>query len=546
MRTELWIRRLSVGFVLIAVLLGAAQAWTSRLAMNPDGIEYLDNATAWWSGDFHNALNSLWSPLYPWLIGALFALARPAAFSEFPLAHLLNFLIYLVSLAAFLFFIGCVRAMLPSPRRASAVTLSLLLVAYSSFVYCSLDFTTLAYVTPDLLVSLFTFLAAGLFLRIAAGTASTSHYAVLGAVLGFGYLAKSPFLLFGLVCLGMVAVLVRHRPAGLAKIALAAIAFAAVITPYVWMLSSSKGRLTFGESGRSNIIWHVNGVPLYHWQGSPKNGQPIHPTRQLSSQPAIFEFATPVAGTYPPGYDPVYWIEGARIALRPADFARSLVEQLKLYGYLIHHRQLALVFALLAFVLLAANNRSVFGSIGRFWPVICLSFIPFAMYALVHAEGRYLAPFFVLLWTALFAGILNSLAGNVDSKVMVSITAIAAALMLGEALNVVKPATPIGAHYQVARALQDLGLKQGDAAAIVTRDFDFFWARLTGARITMQVDFVDASCPDCRERQSEWEKAKPILAAHGVIFVVSPCVPGVVDQPGWRQLGSTGVYAYHL
>jgi hypothetical protein len=77
-RTRLWLWRLTIGFCLIAIVLGAAEAWTSRFSMNPDGVQYLDNATAYSSGDFHNALNSQWSPLYPWLIAAWFAHSGPA------------------------------------------------------------------------------------------------------------------------------------------------------------------------------------------------------------------------------------------------------------------------------------------------------------------------------------------------------------------------------------------------------------------------------------------------------------------------------------
>jgi hypothetical protein len=91
----------------------------------------------------------------------------------------------------------------------------------------------------------------------------------------------------------------------------------------------------------------------------------------------------------------------------------------------------------------------------------------------------------------------------------------------------------------VAQRIQALGLKHGDPVAIVTGDFDYFWARLAGAHVTMQVDFGNPACPDCRRLQTEWEKAKPILASNGVVMVVSPCIPGVVDQPGWRQLGAT-------
>ena len=547
-RTELWVRRLTIGFCLIAIVLGAAEAWTSRFAMSPDAVQYLDNATAYSNGDFHRAVNSQWSPLYPWLIGAWFAAVHPSPYLEFPLVHLLDFLIYLLSLAGFLFFLKCVLEMIPEEKRTPAIRVSVVLIACSSFLYCSLDFTNLAYVTPDLLVSLFAFLAAGLLLRIAAGTASASGYVALGAVLGLGYLAKTPFLVFGLLCLAIVAVLGSKRRAGhRARWCLVIAAFAAIAVPYVWVLSNAKGRLTAGDSGTSNIIWMVNHVPFYNWQGGPSdNGAPIHPTRQLSSNPAIFEFATPIGGTYPPWYDPIYWSQGARVAFRPADFIRALRLQVQFYGYLVHHRQLPLVFALATLFLLSPEKRRTFAGIRKFWPVLLLGATPFAMYALVHAEARYLAAFFVLLWTVLMAGLLVDLDARLDRRVLLSIVTVAAALMLVETLTATPPLPITRLHYEVAQRAQMLGLKRGDPVAIVTGDFDYFWARIVGARVTMQVDFGDLSCPDCRKLQPEWEKAKQILAANGVVLVVSPCIPGVVDQPGWQQLGGTGVYAYRL
>jgi hypothetical protein len=541
------LRRFIIGFSVIAILLGAAQAWSSRFSMNTDGVQYLDNASAYLNGDFHRALNSQWSPLYPWMIGAWFATARPSPYLEFPLVHWLNFLIYLLSLAGFLFFLKCVLEKIPAEKCAPGVRVSLILIAYSSFLYCSLDFTNLAYVTPDLLVSLFAFLAAGWLLRIAAGTASASGYVALGAVLGFGYLAKTPFLFLGLLCLGITAVLGHRRPGAAARLCLTAATFAVIAVPYIWILSNAKGRLTAGDSGTANIIWMVNGVPYYNWQGGrPENGQPIHPTRQLSSDPAIFEFATPIAATYPPWYDPIYWSEGARIAFRPMDFARAFVRQIQLYGYFVHHRQLPLVFLLLTLFFLAPDRGQIFAGIRAFWPVLLLGAAPFAMYAAVHAEGRYLAPFFVLLWTALIAGILVGLNGSIHRRVLFSIVAVAAGLMLLEAFTAMPPALPAGTHYEVAQRIQSLGLKLGDPVAIVTGDLDYFWAKLAGARVIMQVDFSNPACPDCRKLQTEWEKAKPILASNGVVMVVSPCIPGVVDQPGWQQLGATGVYAYRV
>lgn len=545
MDSENRLRRLIIGFCVIAIVLGAAQAWTSRFSMNADGIQYLDNASAYSNGDFQHALNSQWSPLYPWLISAWFAMVRPSPYLEFPAVHWLNFLMYLLSLAGFLFFLKCVLERIPADRCTPGVRVSLVLIACSSFLYCSLDFTNLAYVTPDLAVSMCAFLAAGWLLRIAAGTASAFGYIALGSVLGVGYLAKTPFLILGLLCVAIAAVLGRKQPGAFGRLCLTAATFAVIAVPYIWILSSARNRFTAGDSGTANIIWKVNGVPYYNWQGGPPdNGRPIHPTRQLSSNPAIFEFAAPIGGTYPPWYDPIYWSEGAKIAFRPADFSRALARQLQLYEYVVHHRQLPLVFALLTLFFLAPDKGRVLAGMGTFWPALLLGAAPFAMYAVVHAEGRYLAPFFVLLWTTLTAAVLTGLNGSLNRRVLFSIVTVAAGLMLVEALTAMPPAVPAGPHYEVARRIQVLGLKRGDPVAIVTGDLDYFWAKLAGARVIMQVDFGNPGCPNCGKLQSEWEKAKPILASHGVVMIVSPCIPGVVDQPGWQQLGATGVYAY--
>src|SRR5580704_16330611 len=139
MDSENRFRRLTISFCAIAILLGAAEAWSSRFSMNTDGVQYLDNASAYSSGDFQHALNSQWSPLYPWLIAAWFAAFRPSPYLEFPLVHWLNFFIYLLSVAAFLFFVNCVLERIPDTQRAPAIRINLLLIAYSSFLYCSLD-----------------------------------------------------------------------------------------------------------------------------------------------------------------------------------------------------------------------------------------------------------------------------------------------------------------------------------------------------------------------------------------------------------------------
>src|SRR3954452_20137182 len=79
---------------LIALALGAAQAWATRFTMNPDGVSYLDIGDAYWRRDWPNAINAYWSPLYSWILGGFLKVIKPSIYWEYPLVHLVNFLIY--------------------------------------------------------------------------------------------------------------------------------------------------------------------------------------------------------------------------------------------------------------------------------------------------------------------------------------------------------------------------------------------------------------------------------------------------------------------
>jgi hypothetical protein len=524
------IRRLTIGFCLVALLLGAIQAWIGRFEINPDGISYLDNAAAYLHRDFHNALNTLWSPLYPWLIGALTAIVQPTREQELPLVHLLNFILYAISLAAFLYFLRSIRPFVPARSLAAFLVLS-----YSAFLFCSLDYTSLAFVTPDLLVNIFAFLVAAQLVRIARSEAPARYFGMFGATLGFGYLAKAPFLPIGIACLLMAAWFARKRALW------ALLTSLAIAGPYIWALSLNRGRFTFGDSTWINIAIHVDGLPYRNWQGElAGSGRPVHPTRQLSLHPPIFEFATPIAGTYPPWYDPAYWNEGVRITHRLRDFVGPVYEQIRLYAYYVH-RQAPLLFAFLVLFLLASDKRETLSRFKTLWPVLALGALPFAMYAPVHAEARYLAPFFVLLWTGLFCGVLE------DRRVSLALGAIAAALMLVDPLGAIfvesthLPQTRL--HYEIAHDLQELHLKPGDRVAIVHDDsLYFYWAQLAGVRVTLEVYFSS----NRSTRQAEWAVAQRILASQPAAFLVSAALDGVTDQPGWCRLGTTNVFAYPI
>ena len=522
------VRRLKIGFGVVALLLGAIEAWVGRFFMANDGIQYMDNAAVYWRGDFHNALNTLWSPLYPWLFGVLNAILRPVRERQFPLIHLLNFFLFAMTLAAFLFFLRSVRPLLPDRSEPGFILLS-----GAAFLYCSLEYTALVIVTPDLLVNFFAFVAAGLLVRIARAEARTRDFALLGATLGLGYLGKAPFLPIGVLCLLMAASFGRKRAL------MACAIFVVIVGPYIFALSEAKGRLTWGDSAWLNLAFHVNGLPHVNWQGEPEGaGRPIHPTHQISMHPSVFEFATPIPGTYPPWYDPAYWNQGVRITHSPRAFAAAIREQIRSYAVWLH-RQLPLLFAFLALFLLA-DKRQAFARLKILWPVLAMGAMPFAMYAPVYAEPRYLAPFFVLLWAALFACVVE------ERRTALAIGAAAAILMMLEPLGLLYTIPSFlpraRLHYEIAHDLEAMGLKPGDQVGLVHDGLFYYWAYLAGARVTLEVYFSQ----NPSDRDAEWSTARQILASQAANFLVSPRLDGVTDQPGWRRLGTTGVFAYPI
>src|SRR5437763_13830751 len=93
--------RVRIFLWLLAIALGAVQAWATRFTMNPDGISYLDIGDAYWRGDWHMAINAYWSPLYSWLLGFCVEVLKPSAYCEYPIAHWVSFLIYVAAIGCF-------------------------------------------------------------------------------------------------------------------------------------------------------------------------------------------------------------------------------------------------------------------------------------------------------------------------------------------------------------------------------------------------------------------------------------------------------------
>ncbi|MGD0628523.1 MAG: hypothetical protein ABR987_04180 [Terracidiphilus sp.] len=539
--------------------------WLTRFSMGADGISYLDMGDQYWRGNWHAALNAYWSPLYGWLTGLMFRLTKPGIRWEYPEVHLLNFVIFLAALASFEFFW---RSMLKSrtgnawtgASRLYAWALGYLMFAILYFgfgVKDSLGGEELSIVTPDLLVAALAFLAFGLVLRFCAGRSGVGSSCLLGVALGVAYLAKSVMFPFGLVVMAtLFAVCWKHR-GGWLRAGAALICFLAISTTFIAAISWNNHHLTFGDSGKLNIAWRVNGAwPMrIHWQGlGAIPAHPLHPTRKLLNWPEVYEFGAPVAGTYPVWYDPTYWWAGADSKLHPGrEIGRFMWSMEDLALYLVIPAGMLTAVVLLIFLFSDRISDSLRQMI-RFLPVLAPTIALVMMYALVTWWPRYLT------W-AFLAGLCALIASTSISAEAQRVRVFrAASLMLGVMLVAVLLQDFKGIRWQrgiwvqfveEAEQLRLMGIEPGNRVAVIgDGSVEGFWARLDRVEIVAEVPHAletgDSATAFWNSGIEGEQAVLNILKSTGAKAVVAETPPKILP-PGWVPIGNTGhaVYFFH-
>jgi hypothetical protein len=549
----------------VAILLGAVHAWAANTShsMNADGVVYLDIADAYLRDGWHEAVNPVWSPLYSWILGPVVHLLQPSMRWEFAVVHWVNFGIYLLALVCFEFLWRQAERWRDSRTRTDDTTRlpdwAFRSLGYAIFIWSSLYLIEIWSITPDMLLAALVYLAAGLLLRLRIGAPPGWTFALLGLVLGLAYLAKSAMFPLGFVFLivGLISVEDRRRARVPALFGLAV--FLLVSLPWVAMISRQAGHPTIGEAGKLTYVRYVGGIPYPHWQGDvPGMGTPLHGTRRIIDEPAVYEFGTPVGGTYPVSYDPSYWYRGAVTRIDPARQARSILAALVFYLDLLV-RQLGGLVVGLAVLYSAAALAGVRPSCrpGN-WALALVALAALGMYSLVYVEGRYIGAFVVILWADLLANL--RLPASVFQRRLT--TAASAAMVLFVLLAIVAfnlegagrlaGPPPAGASTEprdgppawpgeVAQALRSGGVEAGDRVAVFGYAFTSFWARLARVRIAAEMLPRDAELFWSSEAATR-EEILHALARNGVRAVVAEDVPVTADTTGWRQVGRSNHY----
>lgn len=530
----------------VALFLGAAQAWATRFTMNPDGVSYLDIGDAYWRGDWHNAINAYWSPLYSWILGFFFKVLKPSMYWEYPLVHLVNFMIYVASLACFEYFLWTFiedrkmrdRKLLPDEYVGLSQT-SWWLLGYSLFISCSVLLIGLRLVMPDLCVAAIVYLASAATIKIANGGSSTRTYLLFGVVLGFGYLAKSVMFPIGVVFL--FGALISNR-AQWNRIGTAALVFLAISLPFVAAISVHKGRLTIGESGRWNFLIFVDGVRPFLPQGGP----PVQRPRKLMTSPNVYDYSHTLAGTFPPWIDPSYWQDGINTHMNVQGQLRNLRMSLSSYWHLVSDTFLHFGYAvgfLLLLLIFSARPRL---SRDLEWQLLLPAAAAIAAFSLLLVLYRYVAPFVLMIWVVLFAALRFSPSREKQSLVQFVVICTAIVGTLAPALESALGFTvhPQPTCWEGAAALREKGVQPGASIALIwNEDWESdavtgtFIPRLLRARV---VGEAEPARTFWSSRQENQEKVLGTLFGIGADAIIAHKPPsGTTVGSCWHQLGET-------
>jgi hypothetical protein len=319
--------------------------------------------------------------------------------------------------------------------------------------------------------------------------------------------------------------------------------FAGFALPLVLSLSAMKGRLTFGDAGRINYAEFVNrATRSEHWQGGPPGtGTPLHPTRKIFSAPEVYEFSSPVQGSYPPWYDPSYWYDGARphFSIRAQSWAlfRASNMYLKIFS------KSGALWVVLVAGWVAGRKALAWGSVASGgWPVILPAVAALSMYSFVLVEFRYVAPFALMLMLWMLARVRTVTGAEPRLLRQFHVVIILApALALGwpavqDVYDIIrnKPYEP----WVVAQRLHDMEISPGTDVGYIGTGSDAYWAHLAGVRIIVETPDIEQPrflAADAARRQ----QVLALFSSVGARAVVTRNADAANSKDGWRQIPGT-------
>jgi hypothetical protein len=556
-------RRAPITVMTFLLILGIIDAWAGRQSyLAGDTVSYMDMARGIAGGDLQQAANGQWSPLYPAVLAVFIRPFQSDSLLEFSMVRGVNFLIFVATIALFHMFLirfldHCDERPGARPESSPLFSRSQFSIAgYILLAWGCFGLTIVSRVNPDLCVAALTFAAATMLLSFKEGQVSRVRFVLFGAVLGIGYLLKAIF--FPLAFLFLVAAALETRVWAVKwRLSLSLLTFLAIASPLITALSMKYGHFSYGETGKNAYRTDVLLMPLVHWQGGPPRfGTPEHPTRKILENPDVYEFASPIAATYPPWYDPTYWNAGAVLRFDSWKYGRAIVRNLKRVAVVLWFA----IPVVLVLVIARRYSRIDIMSLLYFKSLWLVGIGNLAFYVVLLVEPRYLAGCLPLLVVLALAAIRfrtpNSArtVGAVLAVLLVLVVTfeIGPRLAKATALLVATRGDVRNDAWLVAEEFKRLGVKSGTPVAAIDRQDRWHWSpALVGdwallARVTVVSEVFQLDPNDgmqfwqvAPERQA---KALDALRGTGARVVVASGMPASANTTGWVRIRSSDYY----
>lgn len=529
----------------ILLLLGGLQALVFADRLNPDGIAYLDIASAYARGDWNAAINPYWSPALSWILAIL---ERPLGL--FGCGGLARVHVVMIGIYAFAIwsFERLVAALGHTDAGPDPENRAWRWLTYALFGMVVMQMIGLVWLTPDVLLLGLMCLAMAFGLRTLEPTSTGRTAIAFGGLLGMGFWTKSPLLPLSLVIL-LIAGWLASGP-GRRRVLAAAGTF--LVTASVWIvpLSIHEGHPTFGDAGRLNVAWFLGSVPDYsHWTGAGDTGTPVHPLIQADGVEA-FAFPEPFAeATYPPWYAPAHWHEGVRPRVLPEAVRRNVIEGLRVVSSSTPSPFVALS---VVTVWLLARPRGLRDLRSASLLLVLPAVAGLAGYVAVHVEPRLAAPMLLLGWLGLLAmpRVRHDTARDWFAPTCLGFAVLLTLAPLHDAARQVgwlRTGVSPGRDQDCAIAdkLARRGIARGTPIAFVGDASAAAWAWIGGLRIV--ADMPDAAAywkldGDARAGLDRF------FARAGATALVAPALPDLPPAVvrDWSVLGATGHLARPL
>lgn len=539
--------RLRIWFFLLAFIIGFIHAWILRFTVDFDGMANLEIADELFNGNWKAIFYSYWSPLYPIIIGFFLNLFKPIAYWESTTVHFVNFFIYLIAFFCFDFFL---KQLTQSNRKKEEVLpeWAILALGYSLFIWSSMNLITLSRIMSDMSSAAVLYLVFGLLLKIKSGKTSWMTFIFFGIVLGLFYMSKISMIPLILIFLFCSFFAMFNFKSALPRVITSFLIFVLIISPFVFLLSKSKGYFTVGDAGKLNYAEEVMEEITICPTSKSRIAQfknLVHPVRKTLDRPAVFEYSTPFKVTYPPYYDPSYWWQGLKLNFNLQGQLRSLLRSAKVYCDLFTQMQIIL----LAFFILFFISYRSWSSLVDKWILILPPLIAMFMCSLIHVEFRYIGAYVAIFLLGLFSAL--KLPDSKEIKKLVScvigiivffmiITSVFSLDLLDNFKN--KAAYN---EWIVSEELKKVGIGKADKVAVIPGECDIWWARLAKVHIIAEVSLEDK---DLFWDSSDVVRSKVLQAFKnaGAKIVIAEEPPSDAVNEGWKKIKDTVFYFYVL